>query len=47
MAKVAPRSEPWTIETKNTIDMTPWAGAKWASIVLVILVVSIYASFNK
>ena len=47
MAKVAPRAEAWKIETRNTIDMTPWAGAKWVSIILVILVISIYVSFNQ
>lgn len=47
MAKISPRSEPWKIETRSSIDMTPWKGAKWASILLVVLVVTIYATFHQ
>jgi len=47
MAKVSPRSEPWKIETRNTIDMTPWKGVRWASAASVILVFVFYAAFAK
>lgn len=46
-SKVFPRPEAWVLETNTPIDMTPWKGAKWASLVLVILVVAIYAAFAK
>jgi uncharacterized sodium:solute symporter family permease YidK len=45
IAKVAPRKEAWEIETKNTIDMTPWKGAPVVSVVLVLVVFGIYAYF--
>ncbi len=45
MGTVAPRSTPWKIETTNNIDMTPWKGAKVASGILVVIVISIYAFF--
>lgn len=44
-ATIAPRPEPWKLRTSTPIDMTPWKGAKWASLVLIILVISIYAAF--
>lgn len=47
MSKAAPRSTPWQIETRNTIDMTPWKGAKVASAVLVVLVIAIYVWLSK
>ena len=47
MGTVAPRAEAWKIETRNTIDMTPWKGAYVASGILVILVLAIYISFSK
>ncbi len=47
MAQLSPRSEPWTTPTRTTIDMTPWRGAKWASLILAILVLLIYLSFSK
>src|SRR5690606_542121 len=47
MGSVAPRATAWKIETDNDIDLTPWKGAKWASLVLIVLVVAIYASFAK
>lgn len=42
---LAPRATAWKLETSTPIDMTPWKNAKWASLVLVILVIAIYASF--
>lgn len=42
---VAPRSEPWKMVYTNEVDLTPWQGAKKASIVLFILVIIIYAAF--
>jgi SSS family solute:Na+ symporter len=42
---VAPRATAWRLETSTPIDMTPWKGLKWASAVLIILVLIIYASF--
>ena len=42
---VAPRATAWKLETTTPIDMTPWKNAKWASLILVIVVVVIYASF--
>ncbi len=45
MGTIAPRKEAWTLETDTTIDLTPWKGAKWAGLGLLILVVAIYASF--
>lgn len=42
---VSPRSKPWSLTSGNTIDMTPWKNAKWASLVLVLLVVGIYVAF--
>ena len=44
-ATLAPRKEAWEIETKNTIDMTPWKGAPVVSVLLVVVVFSIYAYF--
>jgi uncharacterized sodium:solute symporter family permease YidK len=44
-AKAAPRATPWRLETQTPIDMTPWAGAPWASLALVAIVIAIYASF--
>lgn len=41
----APRSQAWKLETSTPIDMTPWKGLKWASLLLIILVLVIYASF--
>jgi SSS family solute:Na+ symporter len=40
-----PRETPWTLETDTPIDMTPWKGAKVASLILIIVVIAIYASF--
>ena len=46
-SKVSPRAEAWVLETRTPIDMTPWKNAKWASLLLVILVIAIYAAFAK
>lgn len=42
---IAPRAEPWRLETNTPIDMTPWKGAPAASLALLVAVVAIYASF--
>lgn len=44
---VAPRETPWKLETSTPIDMTPWKNAKWASIALVVTVITIYAAFAQ
>ena len=43
--KMAPRKEPWQIETNNPIDMTPWKGAPVVSVILVVVVLGIYGYF--
>ena len=42
---VAPRLEPWKMVYTKEVDLTPWHGAKKASLVLFILVIIIYAAF--
>ena len=44
---VSPRAEAWVLETKTPIDMTPWKHAKWAGLVLIVAVITIYATFAK
>jgi solute:Na+ symporter, SSS family len=44
-AAVKPRETAWILETDTPIDMTPWKGAKVASLVLVVAVIGIYISF--
>jgi SSS family solute:Na+ symporter len=44
-AAVRPRPVPWTLESATPIDLTPWKGAKVASLILIILVIVIYATF--
>lgn len=44
-AAVKPRETAWTLETDTPIDMTPWKGAKIASLILIVVVITIYASF--
>lgn len=44
---IAPRATPWELVGANTIDMTPWKNAKWASLGLVIVVLAIYISFAR
>ncbi len=46
-AAVAPRPTPWMLVNTTPIDMTPWKNAKWASLVLIVLVISIYAFFAR
>ncbi|WP_245598252.1 MULTISPECIES: hypothetical protein [Halomonas] len=43
--KYAPRAQPWVQEDVKAIDMTPWTGAKYAGLGLLILVIGIYISF--
>ena len=40
-----PRSTPWELTSGNTIDMTPWKNAKWASLALIAAVLAIYIGF--
>lgn len=42
-----PLSNAWELTSGNTIDMTPWKNAKWASLVLVLLVLGIYLAFAR
>jgi SSS family solute:Na+ symporter len=42
-----PRSTPWELVSGNTIDMTPWKNAKWASLGLVVVVLAIYIAFAR
>lgn len=42
---VKPRKEPWQIVYTNEVDLSPWRGAKWASLILLILVIAIYVFF--
>ncbi|MGJ8651745.1 MAG: solute:sodium symporter family transporter [Opitutaceae bacterium] len=44
-AAIKPRETAWTLETDTPIDMTPWKGAKVASLILIVVVIAIYASF--
>jgi SSS family solute:Na+ symporter len=44
---VKPRSIPWELVSGNTIDMTPWKNAKWASLALVLVVLGIYIGFAR
>lgn len=40
-----PRAEAWQMTDTKEVDLTPWRGAKWASLILLILVVGIYVAF--
>lgn len=40
-----PRETPWLMVYTQEVDLTPWKGAKWASLVLFILVIGIYVIF--
>lgn len=42
-----PRSTPWELTSGNTIDMTPWKNAKWASLLLILIVLAIYIGFAR
>ena len=42
-----PRKEEWVLEATNKIDLTPWKGAKFVSVILVIIVIAIYISFAR
>ena len=35
----------WQIVYTNEVDLTPWRGAKWVSVILLILVIAIYVFF--
>jgi SSS family solute:Na+ symporter len=45
IGKLKPRTEPWTLIYTNEVDLTPWKGAKWASLILVLAVIGIYLIF--
>lgn len=45
IGKLSPRATEWTLETDTPIDMTPWKNAKWASLILVVVVLFIYVFF--
>lgn len=40
-----PRPEPWQLVYTEEVDLTPWRGAKWASLILLVLVIAIYVIF--
>lgn len=40
-----PRATAWTLTSGNTINMTPWKNAKWASLALVLIVLGMYVAF--
>jgi len=40
-----PRAEPWHMVCTKEVDLTPWKGAQWASLILVFLVIAIYVFF--
>jgi SSS family solute:Na+ symporter len=42
-----PRATPWELTNSNTIDMTPWKNAKWASLGLIAIVLAIYIGFAR
>lgn len=43
-----PLAQPWTPpENQSRIDLTPWAGVKWASATVVVLVIVIYATLSR
>lgn len=44
-AALKPRETAWQLEVDTPIDMTPWKGAKVASVILVVVVIGIYAAF--
>ncbi len=45
IGKLKPREEPWQMINTNEVDLTPWKGAKWVSLILVFLVIAIYVVF--
>ena len=45
IGKLTPRAEPWIQQDVGAIDMTPWAGTRIASIILLVLVMAIYLAF--
>jgi SSS family solute:Na+ symporter len=44
---ISPLPEDWTLEATEKIDLTPWAGAKPVSIILVLVVIAIYIGFAR
>ncbi len=47
MTAMMPLSEDWKLEATKKIDLTPWWGAKIASILLVVIVIAIYIGFAR
>ncbi|NBB78388.1 MAG: solute:sodium symporter family transporter [Verrucomicrobia bacterium] len=45
IAQLKPRAEPWQIVNTEEVDLTPWRGAKWVSLILFLLVIGIYLAF--
>ena len=45
IGKLQPRAEPWHMVYTKEVDLTPWKGAKWASLILLFLVIAIYVFF--
>lgn len=45
IGKLKPREDAWEMVYTNEVDLTPWKGAKWVSILLVFLVIAIYVFF--
>ena len=45
MASVAPRETEFEQRDVQAVDMTPWAGSKWAGLALIVAVIAIYATF--
>ena len=44
-AALKPRESAWRLESDTPIDMTPWGGAKFSSVILVVVVIAIYMAF--
>ncbi len=42
---LSPRAEAWHLTDTKEVDLTPWKGAKWASLILIFLVIGIYVAF--
>jgi len=45
LGKISPRDKPFVQVDSGDVDMTPWAAAKPAGLILVLIVLSIYAYF--
>lgn len=45
IGQIRPRAEAWQMVDTKEVDLTPWSGARWASLVLLLLVILIYVAF--